>query len=57
MVSKEVVKNARRSIAVTGRYDEQELQRVGGNVKNIRKDWTPAQKRRMKKKLKGRSVI
>jgi hypothetical protein len=53
MVSREAVKRSRYSMAVVGRYDEQERLRVGGVLSNIRKDWTPAQKRRMKKKLKG----
>lgn len=51
MVSKEVVEKARRHIAVSGRYENQDLRRVKDN-RYLRKDWTPAQKRRMKKKLK-----
>jgi len=50
MVSREVVERARRNIAIDGRYDNQELIRVGGNLNNIRRDWTAAQKRRMRKK-------
>lgn len=50
MASQEVVDKARRSIAVGGRYDAQELLRVGGVLQNIRKDWTPAQIRRMNKR-------
>lgn len=50
MASKEIVSKARRSIAITERYDAQELLRVGGVWRNMRKDWTPAQIRRMNKR-------
>lgn len=49
MVSTEVMRKARKSLQIDLRYDKQELRRVGGVMKNIRKDWTPNQKRRMKK--------
>lgn len=50
MVSQEVVEKARRSIVITERYDAQELRRVGGVWRNMRKDWTPTQIRRMNKR-------
>lgn len=49
MVSAEVVNRARRNAAIEGRYDAQELIRIGGRYENVRRDWTPAQKRRMRK--------
>lgn len=49
MVSSKVVEKARRNIEIQNRYNNQELDRVGGNYQNIRRDWTPAQKRRMRK--------
>lgn len=52
MVSQEVVDRARKSIKINGRYDKQEYRRVGGCGENMRKDWTPAQKRRMNKNFK-----
>jgi len=54
--SPEVVARARRSIAINQRYDNQELARVGGNYSNIRRDWTPAQKRRMRKHQKAAGI-
>lgn len=53
MVSSELVERARRSIKISQRYDKQELDRVGGNYSNVRRDWTPAQKRRMRKHQKA----
>lgn len=50
MVSQEVVEKARQSIVITERYDAQELFRVGGVWSNMRRDWTPAQIRRMNKR-------
>lgn len=52
MVSQLAVIRARLSIAAYDRYDAQELCRVGGKFENTRKDWTPAQKRRMQKRRK-----
>lgn len=51
MVSADVVTRARASLKIQMRYDAQELARVGGKTEYIRRDWTPAQKRRMRKKL------
>lgn len=54
---------ARGRINIESRYDHQEAWRIGGYSSkpylpfedprwvNIRRDWTPAQKRRMQKKL------
>jgi hypothetical protein len=56
MASKEIVSKARRSIAVFERYDLQELTRVGGIRKNVRKDWTPAQIRRMRKRFNKKNM-
>lgn len=39
---------------IDGRYDAQELIRVGGKRENIRRDWTSAQIRRMRKKYNKR---
>ncbi|AOZ64931.1 hypothetical protein SEA_OLYMPICHELADO_66 [Streptomyces phage OlympicHelado] len=52
MVSSEVVERARCGLRIQDRYDNQEVRRVGGNLEATRKDWTPAQKRRMRKKLR-----
>lgn len=52
MVTNTVVERARKSIKIQARYDNQDYQRVGGRGENMRKNWTPKQKRRMNKKLK-----
>jgi hypothetical protein len=58
MVSRNVVELARYSIQVNGRYDNQEFIRVGCRLENMRKDWTSAQIRRMRKKFnKKRKTI
>lgn len=52
MDSKIVEERIRRSNDIQARYDKQEIFRIGGNHEYMRLDWTPAQKRRMKKKLR-----
>lgn len=48
MVSQEVVEKARKSMKISGRYDEQG---------HGRRDWSPAQKRRMRKKFRKHGII
>jgi hypothetical protein len=52
MVSENVVQRSQRWSDIQYRYEKQEVRRIGGKIENIRRDWTPAQKRRMKKKLR-----
>lgn len=52
MVSSEAVQLARTMIRIQDRYNDQELKRVGGHVDNIRTDWTPAQKRAMRRNFR-----
>lgn len=53
MVSQEVVNKARISMKISGRYDHQD----GTFSKIGRRDWTPAQKRRMRKKFRKNDII
>lgn len=57
MVSEDVVYKARVSMKIEGRYDRQEIRRVGGKLENIRKIWTPAQVRRMNKKRTKNGLV
>jgi hypothetical protein len=50
MVGTDLVERARKAILIDGRYDAQELARVGGRAEYMRKEWTPAQLRRMRKR-------
>lgn len=49
MASTETVQFARAMIRVQNRYDKQEILRVNGRGSNMRNDWTPAQKRSMRR--------
>lgn len=51
-VSTDFVAFARRNMKIMQRFDKQEVIRVGFRSDNIRREWTPAQKKCMNRALK-----
>lgn len=51
-ISTDVAALIRRNNKIMQRFDKQEVIRVGFHVSNIRRDWTPAQKKCMNRALK-----
>lgn len=49
MASTETVQFARAMMKIQDRYNNQEISRTNGVYKYVRKDWTPAQKRSMRR--------